>query len=75
MAPCIDGNREPLGLPAQGSSRPSPWAWGKGEGLILVVPSLDLVAARAGAAWQSSNWMARYGTVAPFLQKLAASVD
>lgn len=50
------------------------WAWGKGESLILVVPSLDLVVARTGAAWQGSNWMARYGTVAPFFQKVVASV-
>ena len=58
-----------------GVPRDAYWAWGKGESLILVVPSLDLVAARTGAAWQGSNWMARYGTVAPFFQKLAASVD
>lgn len=57
-----------------GVPRDAYWAWGKGESLILVAPTLDLVAARTGAAWQPSNWMARYGTVAPFFQKLAASV-
>lgn len=47
------------------------WAWGLGEALILVVPSLDLVAARAGNAWQH-GWLPSYGVVGPFFQKVAA---
>ena len=33
-----------------GVPRDAFWSWGKGESFILVVPSLDLVAARAGPA-------------------------
>ncbi|HKQ81238.1 MAG TPA: hypothetical protein VJS42_03505, partial [Steroidobacteraceae bacterium] len=53
------------------------WAWGLGESLIVVVPSLDLVVARAGVpdqqpdrgsnrAW-NFGWDGKYSVLAPFL--------
>jgi CubicO group peptidase (beta-lactamase class C family) len=49
------------------------WAWGMGESLILVIPSLDIVAARAGDAWQP-NFTSSYSVVAPFFTPIAQSV-
>jgi CubicO group peptidase (beta-lactamase class C family) len=47
------------------------WAWGLHETLIIVVPSKDLVIARAGDhAWHptnSENWNANYQVLAPFI--------
>ena len=57
-----------------GVPRDAFWAWGKGESLILVVPSLDLVAARAGPAWRRGSWSADYDVVAPFFAGLTRAV-
>jgi hypothetical protein len=50
------------------------WAWGLGEAIILVVPSLRLVVARAGAAWQRA-WTADYAVVAEFFRRVVAAVQ
>ncbi len=50
------------------------WSWGLGESLIVVIPSLDIVASRAGDAWRA-GWDADYSVLAPFLQPLAQSVQ
>jgi CubicO group peptidase (beta-lactamase class C family) len=57
----------------QGLSTDAYWAWGMGESLILVIPSLDIVAARAGGAWQP-NFTSSYSVVAPFFTPIAQSV-
>jgi hypothetical protein len=49
------------------------WAWGLGEILIVVIPSLDVVVARAGLAWQS-GWSSDYAVLEPFLDPIVQSV-
>jgi CubicO group peptidase (beta-lactamase class C family) len=43
-----------------GVPRDAFWSWGLGDSFVLVVPSLGLVAARAGPAWQGG-----WGSLAP----------
>lgn len=54
------------------------WAWGLGDSLIVVIPSLDIVVARAGnvppaPAWRP-DWNGDYNALAPFLTPIAQSV-
>lgn len=49
------------------------FAWGLWESLIVVIPSLDVVAARLGDGWQDP-WTSDYAVVAPFIEPIAASV-
>ena len=48
------------------------WAWGLGESIILVIPSLDIVAARAGGAWQEA-FRSDYSVIAPFFSLIVQS--
>jgi CubicO group peptidase (beta-lactamase class C family) len=61
------------------------WAWGLGDSLIVVIPSLDIVAVRAGPqapvgsspgarVWNDDDWNGDYAVLAPFLQPIARSV-
>jgi CubicO group peptidase (beta-lactamase class C family) len=59
------------------------WAWGLGDSLIVVIPSLDLVIARAGPTstanspgrvFGDSDWNADYAVLAPFLDPIVAAV-
>jgi len=53
------------------------WAWGLNETFIIVVPSLDLVIARAGdRSWHTDgiDWNADYDILAPFLTPIVQSV-
>lgn len=50
------------------------WSWGLGDSLIIVVPSLDLVVARAGNGWRS-GWDSNYAYLDPFLGPIARSVS
>jgi CubicO group peptidase (beta-lactamase class C family) len=53
------------------------WAWGLHETFVIVIPSQDLVIARAAdAGWHSDPeaWNADYSILAPFLQPISASV-
>jgi len=43
------------------------WAWGLYDSLIVVVPSLDLVIARAGQSWPRQKRAAHYEVLQPFL--------
>ena len=45
------------------------WSLGLGDSFILVIPSLDIVVARAGPRWGGRN------VVAPFFTKVAAVVN
>lgn len=49
------------------------WAWGLGDMLILAVPSLDLVVARAGTAFGAGPF-GDIGSLQPFLGPIAKSV-
>jgi CubicO group peptidase (beta-lactamase class C family) len=49
------------------------WSWGLYDSLILVVPSLDLVAARAGKSWKRTDG-GHYDVLEPFFEPLAQSV-
>jgi CubicO group peptidase (beta-lactamase class C family) len=50
------------------------WSWGLYDSLIVVIPSLDLVVARAGDGWRS-GWNGDYAALEPFLGPIVASVD
>ena len=50
------------------------WSWGLYESLIVVIPSLDIVIARAGQSWQREDWGGHYGVLQPFLNPIVASV-
>lgn len=66
------------------------WAWGLGDSLIVVIPSLDLVVVRAGEehlqseipgaatpgqrVWNDTDWNGDYSVLAPFLDPIVQSV-
>lgn len=52
------------------------WSWGLYESLIVVVPSLDMVVARAGKSLlrPQGEWSAHYAVLEPFLVPLSAAV-
>jgi CubicO group peptidase (beta-lactamase class C family) len=49
------------------------WSWGLYDSLIVVIPSLDIVAARAGSGWRR-DWNGDYDVVRPFLEPICQSV-
>jgi hypothetical protein len=52
------------------------WAWGLYDSLIIVVPSLDVVAVRGGAngrQWPRDNDAGHYQVLEPFLGTIVAS--
>jgi CubicO group peptidase (beta-lactamase class C family) len=67
------------------------WAWGLGDSLIVVIPSLDLVVVRAGEehlvseipgaatpgqrVWNDTDWNGDYTVLAPFLDPIVQSVS
>jgi len=51
------------------------WSHGLGDSLIIVMPSLDLVAARAGKTWKRRVGADPYDVLKPFLGPLATSVQ
>ena len=59
-----------------GVPRDAFWAWGASDTFILAVPSLDLVAARAGDRGQgwARAWSGRYPVLEPFFTPLAQAV-
>lgn len=48
------------------------WSWGLYDSLIVVIPSLDLVVARAGQSWKRTA-TEHYDVLRPFLEPLAAA--
>ncbi len=50
------------------------WSWGLYESLIVVIPSLDIVVARAGKSWKR-EWGGHYDVLAPFFDPIVASVQ
>ncbi|CAN5754977.1 hypothetical protein BH23PLA1_BH23PLA1_22010 [soil metagenome] len=51
------------------------WSWGLYDSLIVVVPSLDLVIARAGQSWKREKGADHYDVLRPFLGAIVASVQ
>ena len=49
------------------------WSWGLYDSLIVVIPELDIVIARAGKFWDRTGWDAHYGVLAPFLNPIVAA--
>jgi CubicO group peptidase (beta-lactamase class C family) len=49
------------------------WAWGLGDNLIVVIPSLDIVASRTGSSWSSPSSL--YEVLRPFIEPIAQSVS
>ena len=49
------------------------WSWGLRDSLIIVIPSLDIVAVRAGDGLGRSGWNADYSWIAPFITPIAQS--
>ncbi len=49
------------------------WSWGLYDSLILVVPSLDIVVARAGRSWKRRSDV-HYDVLKPFFEPIIASV-
>ena len=49
------------------------WAWGLYDSLIFVVPSLDLVAVRAGHSWPRKSDAGHYDVLKPFFVPLVAA--
>jgi putative membrane-bound dehydrogenase-like protein len=57
-----------------GVPRDAYWSWGLYDSLIVVIPSLDLVAVRAGQSWKRTE-EEHYAVLKPFLEPLVASVN
>jgi len=49
------------------------WSWGLYDSLIVVIPSLDVVVARAGKSFKG-DWSGHYDKLVPFLGPIAQSV-
>lgn len=50
------------------------WSWGLYDSLIVVIPSLDLVVARAGTSWKRKPDADHYDVLRPFLEPIVAAV-
>jgi len=50
------------------------WSWGLYDSLIVVIPSLDVVVARAGKSFPRTSGTAHYAPIEPFIEAIAASV-
>jgi CubicO group peptidase (beta-lactamase class C family) len=51
------------------------WSWGLYDSLIVVIPSLDIVAVRAGDTIPGERSPSNYQIFGPFLQNITASVN
>ena len=49
------------------------WSWGLYDSLIVVIPSLEIVAARAGKSWQRRAGGDHYEVLRPFLEPMVAA--
>lgn len=57
-----------------GLPRDAFWSWGLYESLTLVIPSLDIVATRAGPKGWAHSGTEHYDVLKPFMEPIAASV-
>lgn len=51
------------------------WSWGLYDSLIVVIPSLDIVAARAGKSWKREDQSDHYAVLKPFFEPIVRSVQ
>ena len=49
------------------------WTWGLYDSLIAVLPSLDIVVARAGQSWKRTPAADHYEVLKPFFQPIVAA--
>ncbi|MBN2450496.1 MAG: serine hydrolase [Lentisphaeria bacterium] len=49
------------------------WSWGLYDSLIVVMPSLDIVVARAGRSWERRQGAGHYEVLKPFLLPIVAA--
>lgn len=49
------------------------WSWGLKDSLIIVIPSLDIVVARAGNGWRE-GWDPNYDVLRPFIEPIVSSL-
>jgi CubicO group peptidase (beta-lactamase class C family) len=49
------------------------WTWGLYDSLIVVIPSLEMVVARAGQSWNRNNRDDHYAVLKPFLGPIVAA--
>lgn len=56
----------------QNVPRDAYWSWGLYDSLIVVIPSLDIVASRAGRSWKR-DWAGHYDVLKPFLGPIVAA--
>lgn len=57
----------------EGVPRDTYWTWGLYDSLIVVMPSLDIVVARAGQSWKRAKDSDHYHVLKPFLQPIVAA--
>ncbi len=50
------------------------WSWGLYDSLILVIPSLDIVATRTGKSWEREAGASHYSVLAPFFNAIVDAV-
>jgi CubicO group peptidase (beta-lactamase class C family) len=50
------------------------WSWGLYDSLIVIMPALDIVVARAGQSWKRTRGDDHYEVLKPFLSPIVASV-
>ncbi len=50
------------------------WSWGLYDSLIVVIPSLDIVASRAGTEWPGNRSPSYYQILQPFMEPVVQSV-
>jgi CubicO group peptidase (beta-lactamase class C family) len=50
------------------------WTWGLYDSLIVVMPTLDIVVARAGQSWKRTEGAHHYEVLRPFLLPIVAAV-
>ncbi len=50
------------------------WSWGLYDSLIVVIPSLDVVASRAGKSFARTQGDSHYAPIEPFIEPIAMSV-
>lgn len=51
------------------------WSWGLYDSLIVVIPSQDIVVARAGKSWKRTDGAEPYEVLRPFLAPIATAVQ
>ena len=50
------------------------WSWGLYDSLIVVIPSLDIVVARAGKSWKREEGADHYDVLKPFFLPIVQAV-